>query len=66
MFRLSSGSALFLTNSTIDSNYAMESESVGLLLEPQEILFSGVKFTRNGFLGALDFPDSAGTEKLNY
>jgi hypothetical protein len=44
----------------------MESESVGLLLEPQEILFSGVKFTRNGFLGALDFPDSAGTEKLNY
>ena len=66
VFRLSSESVLMLSNSTIDSNYAMESESVGLLLEPQEILFSGVKFTRNGFLSALDFPDSINTEKLNY
>lgn len=41
----------------------MESESVGLLLEPTEVLFSNVKFTRNGFLTALDFPDSVSKDK---
>jgi predicted outer membrane repeat protein len=57
---------LILSNSTIDSNFAMESESVGLLLEPTEVLFSNVKFTRNGFLTALDFPDSASKDNKNY